>query len=78
MTKPGKPELRPGFPGERVHLADLEVGDVIDRWSKRSGSWVLRENLKVIDIRDDGVVLNSGHVLPQDGNWGEIRLKERA
>ena len=78
MPKPGEPEMRPGFPGTRVFLEDLKVNDVIDVWSRRSGSFILRENKRVTEIRDNGdVVTNSGLVMYQDAGWGEIRLKHR-
>ena len=78
MTLPGQPEMRPDAPGERVHLADLQVGDVVDWWTRRSGTFILRENIRVIRIHDGEVTLSSGHVLRGDAGWGEVRLKERA
>lgn len=78
MPKPGEPEMRPDNAGVRVHLADLTEGDVIDWWVKRSGSFVLRENLLVTEIYEDGkVLLRTGDVLNRDAGWGELRLKER-
>lgn len=68
--------MRPHSPGTRVHLADLGVGDVIDLWHKRSGGFFLREDITVIQHRDNGEVLcERGIVLLRDTNWGEIRLK---
>lgn len=78
MTKPGEPEMRPGFAGERVHLADLAVGDVLDLWHRRSGGFFLRENVVVQSIDDDGKVrCRGGLVLLRDASWGEIRRKEQ-
>lgn len=74
MPRPNEPEMRPESRGTRVHLADMEPGDVIDHWHKRSGGFFLRENLKVVDIRENGhVVFHTGLVMYQDVGWGESR-----
>lgn len=73
---PGVPELRPDSPGVRVHLADLRVGDVIDKWHKRSGGFFVQEGLTVKELREDGTVLvGNGIVLLRDTGWGELRRK---
>lgn len=73
---PGAPELRPSAPGTRVHLAGLKVGDVIDKWHKRSGGYFLQEDLEVKELQEDGTVLvGNGVVLLRDTGWGELRRK---
>lgn len=77
MPKPGEPEMMPHMAGERVFLEDLQVGDVIDVWSKRSGGYFLTEDVEVLEIQDYGhIKVQGGLMLVTDANWGEMRRKD--
>lgn len=73
MPRPNEPEMRPQARGERVFLADLEVGDVLDSWSRRSGGFFVQEDIEVLEVAEDSVICTKGLVLRTDANWGELR-----
>lgn len=74
MPKVGEPEMMPDMRGDRVHLADLNVGDRFDMWSKRSGGYFYQPDREVTEKRDNGhLVSTGGLVLHTDAGWAEIR-----
>lgn len=78
MPRPNDAEMRPDSPGERIFLEDLQVGDVIDVWSRRSGGFFLQEDVEVTRISEDGRAwTDRGMVAVRNAGWGEMRLKSR-
>lgn len=68
--------MMPHMPGTRVYLEDLQPGDTVDLWSKRSGGYFLTENVTVTQRRDNGdIAMSNGLALHTDANWGEVRRK---
>lgn len=75
MPRPDDPEMLPQMAGERVFLADLNVGDVVDVWSRRSGGFFLQPDKTIVDVHEGEAQADGGLVMKRDANWGEIRRK---
>lgn len=73
MPKPDQPEMMSHMAGERVFITDLEPGDVIDIWSKRSGGYFLQPHKTVLWVRDGQAEVTGGLVLKVDAGWAELR-----